>query len=79
MESERDTNARNSELRRELIERMRSGDGIDVEVAYEVRERGWASTHGLGVLRYDHDYDTIEQHASLSFASVWVAPRGSMG
>lgn len=41
MESERDANARNTELRRQLIERMRSGDGIDVEAAYEVRERGW--------------------------------------
>jgi len=37
-----------------------------------------ASTNGLGVLHYDHDYDTIEQHTSLSFASVWAAPRGSM-
>lgn len=38
-----------------------------------------ASTHSLGVLHYDHDYDTIEQHTSLSFASVWAAPRGGMG
>jgi hypothetical protein len=42
MESERDANARNAELRRQLIERMRNGEGIDVEAAYEVRERGWA-------------------------------------
>jgi predicted nucleic acid-binding protein len=38
-----------------------------------------ASAHDLGVLHYDHDYDTIEQHTSLSFASVWVAPRGTIG
>jgi predicted nucleic acid-binding protein len=38
-----------------------------------------ASARGLGVLHYDHDYDTIEQHTSLSYASVWAAPRGSMG
>lgn len=38
-----------------------------------------ANAHGLGVLHYDHDYDTIEQHTSLSFASIWAAPRGSMG
>lgn len=37
-----------------------------------------ASTHSLGVLHYDHDYDTIERHTSLSFESVWVAPRGSI-
>jgi len=37
-----------------------------------------ASTNSLGVLHYDHDYDTIEQHTLLSFASVWAAPRGSM-
>jgi predicted nucleic acid-binding protein len=38
-----------------------------------------ASAHGLGVLHYDHDYDTIKQRSSLSYASVWVAPRGSIG
>jgi len=38
-----------------------------------------AVTHELGVLHYDHDYDTIEQHTSLSFSSVWAAPRGSIG
>jgi predicted nucleic acid-binding protein len=40
---------------------------------------GIAATETLGVLHYDHDYDTIEQHTSLSFSSVWVAPRGSIG
>jgi hypothetical protein len=28
------------------------------------------------VLHYDRDYDTIAARASLSFESVWVAPRG---
>jgi predicted nucleic acid-binding protein len=37
-----------------------------------------ASAQNLGVLHYDHDYDTIEQHTSLSFPSVWVAPRGGI-
>lgn len=40
---------------------------------------GIAATQNLGVLHYDHDYDTIEQHTSLSFGSVWVAPRGGIG
>ncbi len=38
-----------------------------------------ASTQDLGVLHYDHDYDTIEQHTALSFGSIWAAPRGSIG
>ncbi len=38
-----------------------------------------AAAAGLGVLHYDRDYDTIAEHTSLSFASVWVAPRGSIG
>jgi predicted nucleic acid-binding protein len=37
-----------------------------------------ASSEGLGVLHYDGDYDTISEHTSLRFASVWVAPRGSI-
>ena len=32
----------------------------------------------IGVLHYDHDYDTIAKHTPLAFASTWVAPRGSM-
>lgn len=38
-----------------------------------------AATEDLGVLHYDHDYDTIARYTSLSFNSVWVAPRGSIG
>jgi len=37
-----------------------------------------AASEGLGVLHYDGDYDTIAEHTSLRFASVWVAPRGSI-
>jgi predicted nucleic acid-binding protein len=37
-----------------------------------------AASEGLGVLHYDHDYDTILKHTSLAFPSVWVAPRGSL-
>ncbi len=38
-----------------------------------------ATSEDLGVLHYDHDYDTIFAHSSLSFPSVWVAPRGDIG
>lgn len=37
-----------------------------------------ATAAGVGVLHYDHDYDTIAAHTSLAFDSVWVAPRGSI-
>jgi predicted nucleic acid-binding protein len=37
-----------------------------------------AAEHDLGVLHHD-DYDTIAQHTSLAFSSVWVAPHGSIG
>lgn len=37
-----------------------------------------AATEDLGVLHYDHDYDTIVEHTSLSFLSVWLAPRGDI-
>jgi predicted nucleic acid-binding protein len=38
-----------------------------------------AATSRIGVLHYDRDYDTIAEHTPLSFASTWVAPRGSIG
>lgn len=41
MESARGDEARNTELRRQLVEQLRSGDGLDADAAYEVRERGW--------------------------------------
>lgn len=37
-----------------------------------------AANADVGVLHYDHDYDAIVEHTSLSFTSVWVAPRGSI-
>lgn len=37
-----------------------------------------AAVMGVGVLHYDRDYDTIAAHTSLTFSSVWVAPRGSI-
>lgn len=37
-----------------------------------------AAGAGLGVLHHDRDYDTIAEHTSLAFPSVWVAPRGSI-
>jgi hypothetical protein len=33
--------ASNAELRRQLIDRLRTGEGLDAAAAYEVRERGW--------------------------------------
>jgi predicted nucleic acid-binding protein len=37
-----------------------------------------ADQRALGVLHYDHDYDTIAAHTPLTFRSVWIAPRGSL-
>lgn len=33
--------ARKAELRRQLVERLRTGEGLDAQAAYEVREHGW--------------------------------------
>ena len=41
MEATRDAESRRLELRRQLIERLRTGEGLDVDAAYEVREHGW--------------------------------------
>jgi predicted nucleic acid-binding protein len=37
-----------------------------------------ADQHALGVLHYDHDYDTIRDHTPLTIRSIWIAPRGSL-
>lgn len=37
-----------------------------------------AARHGLGVLHYDADYDIIAARTSLTFESIWLAPRGSL-
>ncbi|MGO9249514.1 MAG: hypothetical protein ACLP7W_13170 [Solirubrobacteraceae bacterium] len=41
LEAERDDEAHKAKLRRQLVERLRTGEGIDVDAAYEVREHGW--------------------------------------
>lgn len=41
LEAERDDDIRRVDLRRKLVERLRTGEGIDVSAAYEVREHGW--------------------------------------
>ena len=38
---EHDEEARKHELRRQLVERLRTGEGLDAAAAYEVREHGW--------------------------------------
>ncbi len=37
-----------------------------------------AHTAGAGVLHYDRDYDVLAERTSLSFASEWLAPAGSL-
>ncbi|MHB1809053.1 MAG: hypothetical protein ACYCU0_07125 [Solirubrobacteraceae bacterium] len=41
LEATRDEEARKLELRRQLVERLHTGEGIDIDAAYEVREHGW--------------------------------------
>ena len=41
LDSERDDEAERAEFRRQLVEQLRTGEGIDVDAAYEVREHGW--------------------------------------
>lgn len=33
--------AEKAELRRDLVEQLRTGEGLEVAAAYEVREHGW--------------------------------------
>ncbi|HUH69887.1 MAG TPA: PIN domain-containing protein [Mycobacterium sp.] len=37
-----------------------------------------ADRYGVGVLHYDHDYDTLAAKTDLRFTSVWLARRGSL-
>lgn len=37
-----------------------------------------AHHHDVGVLHYDHDFDILANHAGLSFASRWLAKRGTL-
>lgn len=41
VEAEADEDARKAKLRRALVERLRTGEGLDAAAAYEVREHGW--------------------------------------
>jgi hypothetical protein len=41
LEAEQAEEERRRELRLQLIERLRTGEGLDVAAAYEVRETGW--------------------------------------
>lgn len=41
LQAERDDEARKLELRRQLVQRLRTGEGLDAAAAYEVREHGW--------------------------------------
>lgn len=41
LDGEREDEARRAELRRQLVERLRTGAGIDSDAAYEVHEHGW--------------------------------------
>lgn len=41
IDAKHDDEHRDAALRLELIERLRTGDGLDAKAAYEVRERGW--------------------------------------
>ncbi|MHB8241114.1 MAG: hypothetical protein ACYDHN_03900 [Solirubrobacteraceae bacterium] len=37
----RSEDAEKAQLRRELVEQLRSGEGLEAAAAYEVREHGW--------------------------------------
>lgn len=41
LDGERGDEARRADLRRQLVERLHTGEGIDVDAAYEVHEHGW--------------------------------------
>lgn len=37
-----------------------------------------ADRHELGVIHYDRDYDLLADKTDLAFASVWLAPAGTL-
>ncbi|HEY1538027.1 MAG TPA: PIN domain-containing protein [Solirubrobacteraceae bacterium] len=37
-----------------------------------------ADVHDVGVLHYDADFDVLRERTDLRFASVWLAPRGTL-
>jgi hypothetical protein len=42
LDEQRVSEERGAELRRQLVEQLHSGDGLDADAAYEARERGWS-------------------------------------
>ena len=42
LDEKRNRDDRDAELRSQLVEQLRTGDGLDVNAAYEVREHGWS-------------------------------------
>ena len=60
--------------------RARPGARVDARVPLDLHHRlaAVADQQALGVLHYDHDYDTIAAHTPLTFRSVWIAPRGTL-
>jgi hypothetical protein len=41
IEAERESEAHKAELRKQLVEQLRTGEHLDPAAAYEVREHGW--------------------------------------
>lgn len=41
LDAERADEEYKAKLRRQLVERLHTGEGIDIDAAYEVREHGW--------------------------------------
>jgi hypothetical protein len=44
LQAQRDEETRKLELRRQLVQQLRTGEGLDAAAAYEVREHGWTHT-----------------------------------
>lgn len=42
LDERRERDDRNADLRQQLVEQLRTGEGLDTDAAYEVRERGWS-------------------------------------
>lgn len=42
LDEQREQEARDAKLRRELVDQLHTGEGLDAEAAYEVREHGWS-------------------------------------
>jgi hypothetical protein len=42
LDETREREDRNAALRYQLVEQLRTGEGLDVDAAYEVRKHGWS-------------------------------------